>query len=143
MAKIACFVEKYNFSDPREEVALQTFKRTAETMGHQFNFMFRESISEIPRYDAMFIRATTDPLFTAYVVSKTAAVLGLRVIDDPESIQICANKIHQYALFKKTQYSTHTNEIHQQRRFPSQTATADFQGIRKTSRSESAVHKFL
>ena len=101
MAKIACFVEKYNFSDHREEVALQTFKRTAETMGHQFNFMFRESISEISRYDAVFIRATTDPLFTAYVVSKTAAVLGLRVIDDPESIQICANKIHQYALFKK------------------------------------------
>ncbi len=101
LAKIACFVEKYNFSDSREEGALQTFKHTAEAMSHKFNFMFRENISEIPNYDAVFIRATTDPLYTAYVVSRTASELGLRVVDDPESIQICANKIHQYALLRK------------------------------------------
>jgi len=101
LARIACFVEKYNFSDSREDKALQNFKQTAEKMGHEFNFMFRENVSEIPKYDAVFIRATTDPLFTAYVVSRTASELGLRVIDDPESIQICGNKIHQYALFKK------------------------------------------
>lgn len=101
MANIACFVEKYNFTDSREDVALQTFKRTAERMGHKFDFMFREGISEIPRYDAVFIRATTDPLYTSYVVSRTASELGLKVVDDPESIQICGNKIHQYSLFKK------------------------------------------
>jgi glutathione synthase/RimK-type ligase-like ATP-grasp enzyme len=99
--KIACFVEKYNFSDSSEEAALQNFKRAAEESGREFSFLFREDISEIPRYDAVFIRATTDPLNTAYVVSKTAWELGLRVIDDPESIQICANKIHQYELFEK------------------------------------------
>ena len=54
-----------------------------------------------PKYDAVFIRATTDPLNTAYVVSKTAWELGMKVIDDPESITICGNKIHQYALFEK------------------------------------------
>ena len=101
MARIACFVEKYNFSDPREEKALNNFRRTAQSFGHELNFMFRENISQIPEYDAVFIRATTDPLFTSYVVSKTATELGLRVVDDPESIQICGNKIHQYALFKK------------------------------------------
>ena len=101
MARIACFVERYNFSDSREDKALQNFKRAAEKLGHEFNFMFRENVSEIPKYDAVFIRATTDPLFTAYVVSRTASELGLKVIDDPESIQICGNKIHQYALFKK------------------------------------------
>jgi glutathione synthase/RimK-type ligase-like ATP-grasp enzyme len=101
LAKIACFVEKYNFTDPREEQALQRFKLTAENMGHQFGYMFRQNIPEIPKYDAVFIRATTDPLFTAYVVSRTAAELGLKVVDDPDSIQICGNKIHQYDLFKK------------------------------------------
>ena len=101
MANIACFVEKYNFTDSREDDALQTFKRTAEKMGHKFDFMFRENISEIPKYDAVFIRATTDPLYTAYVVSRTASELGLKVVDDPESIQICGNKIHQYSLFRK------------------------------------------
>ncbi len=101
MSRIACFVEKYNFTDPREQDALQNFKQAAEKSGNQFSFLFRENISEIPNYDAVFIRATTDPLFTSYIVSKTAYEYGLKVIDDPESIKICANKIHQYALFEK------------------------------------------
>jgi glutathione synthase/RimK-type ligase-like ATP-grasp enzyme len=101
LAKIACFVEKYNFSDPREERALEKFKQAAVRLGHEFDFMFRGDVSGIRGYDAVFIRATTDPLFTAYVVSKTAFELGLKVIDDPKSIQICGNKIHQYALFEK------------------------------------------
>jgi glutathione synthase/RimK-type ligase-like ATP-grasp enzyme len=101
VGKIACFVEKYNFSDHREEAALQNFKHSAEQAGQEFHFLFRENISEIPNYNAVFIRATTDPLYTSYIVSKTAWELGLKVIDDPESIKICANKIHQYALFEK------------------------------------------
>jgi glutathione synthase/RimK-type ligase-like ATP-grasp enzyme len=101
LAKIACFVEKYNFSDPREERALENFKQAAVRLGHEFDFMFRGDVSGIRGYDAVFIRATTDPLFTAYVVSRTAFELGLKVIDDPKSIQICGNKIHQYALFEK------------------------------------------
>jgi len=101
VSKIACFVEKYNFSDPREKAALENFKRAAEKAGQEFHFLFRDDISEIPKYNAVFIRATTDPLFTAYIVSKTAWELGLKVIDDPESITICANKIHQYSLFEK------------------------------------------
>lgn len=101
MARIACFVEKYNFSDPKEARALENFRRVADERGHTFDFMFREGISEIPKYDAVFIRATTDPLFIAYVVSKTAWELGLKVVDDPESIQICGNKIHLYDLFNK------------------------------------------
>lgn len=101
MSKIACFVEKYNFSDPTEQAALQNFKKAAEKQGQEFHFLFREDISDIPNFDAVFIRATTDPLNTAYVVSKTAWELGLKVIDDPESITICGNKIHQYALLEK------------------------------------------
>jgi glutathione synthase/RimK-type ligase-like ATP-grasp enzyme len=101
LSRIACFVEKYNFSDPKEAMALQNFRRTAEKMGHTFNFLFRENLQEIPKYDAVFIRATTDPLYTAYIVSKAAWEMGLNVVDDPKSIQICGNKIHLYSLFKK------------------------------------------
>ncbi|MEM2546178.1 MAG: RimK family alpha-L-glutamate ligase [Candidatus Bathyarchaeia archaeon] len=101
MTRIACFLEKYNFSYSKEAEALYNFKQTAERMGHEFHFLFRNGLTEIPKYDAAFIRATTDPLYTAYVVSKTAWELGLKVIDDPDSIRICANKIHQYRLFEK------------------------------------------
>jgi len=101
LTRIACFVEKYNFTYSDEAEALQCFKRTAEHMGHEFDFMFRSGLSEIPKYDAVFIRATTDPLYTAYVVSRTAWIIGLKVVDDPESIRICANKVYQYRLFEK------------------------------------------
>ncbi len=101
MSKIACFVEKYNFSDPREEAALHNFRKAAEKSGNEFHFLFRENVSDVSNFDSVFIRATTDPLNTSYVVSKTAWELGLKVIDDPESITICGNKIHQYALFEK------------------------------------------
>ncbi|MEM4713501.1 MAG: hypothetical protein QXQ61_03010, partial [Candidatus Bathyarchaeia archaeon] len=101
MTRIACFVEKYNFTYSDEAEALQCFKQTAEQMGHTFNFLFRNGLSEIPKYNSVFIRATTDPLYTAYIVSKTAWELGLKVVDDPISIKICANKIHQYRLFEK------------------------------------------
>ncbi|NWG10155.1 hypothetical protein HXY33_00120 [Candidatus Bathyarchaeota archaeon] len=101
MASVACFVEKYNFTDPKEARALQNFKTTAEKRGHTFNFMFRDNLQEISKHDALFIRATTDPLFTAYIVSKTAWEMGLKVVDDPKSIQICGNKIHLYSLFQK------------------------------------------
>jgi len=101
LANVACFVERYNFTDPREAEALNNFKAAAERMGHGFNFMFRENLNMIPKQDAVFIRATTDPLFTAYIVSKTAWEQGLRVVDDPRSIQICGNKIHLYSLFEK------------------------------------------
>jgi glutathione synthase/RimK-type ligase-like ATP-grasp enzyme len=72
VGKIACFVEKYNFSEPCEVAALQNFKSAAENAGGEFHFLFRKDINEIPNYNAVFIRATTDPLFTSYIVSKTA-----------------------------------------------------------------------
>ncbi|MEM2916828.1 MAG: RimK family alpha-L-glutamate ligase [Candidatus Bathyarchaeia archaeon] len=101
MVRIACFVEKYNFLDPNEAKALQNFKLAAEKKGYSFDFLFKRDISSIPKYDSVFIRATTDPLYTAYVVSKTAWEHGLKVIDDPKSIQICGNKVHLYSLFRK------------------------------------------
>lgn len=101
LANIACFVETYNFSHKYEVSALNKFKLTAEKMGHTLDFITKQDIRSIPKYDAVFIRATTDPLYTAYLVSKTAWELGLKVLDAPQSIQICSNKIHMYSLLEK------------------------------------------
>jgi glutathione synthase/RimK-type ligase-like ATP-grasp enzyme len=99
--KIACFVEAYNFRDKSERNALSRFKSTAESMGHDFQFIFKEDILRISEYDALFIRATTDPSNLAYVVSRLAEESGLRVIDDPHSIRTCSNKVILYDLFRK------------------------------------------
>jgi glutathione synthase/RimK-type ligase-like ATP-grasp enzyme len=99
--RIACFVETYNFLRSDEATALRNFKLAADRKGHKFDFIFKKDISKIPEYDAVFIRATTDPTYTAYMVSKVAAENGLRVVDSPQSIRICGNKINMYGLLER------------------------------------------
>ncbi len=99
--KIACFVEAYNLKYKSERNALLKFKYTAESMGHIFEFIYKEDISQICKYDALFIRATTDPTNSAYVFSRLAEQYGLKVIDDPHSIRTCSNKAILHDLFLK------------------------------------------
>ncbi len=97
--KIACFVEAYNFNDKSERGSLSKFKSTAESMGHTFDYIYKDDISRILEYDALFIRATTDPSNSAYVISRLAEQAGLKVIDDPHSIRTCSNKAILHDLF--------------------------------------------
>lgn len=99
--KIACFVEAYNFKDKSERGALSKFKSTAESMGHTFEFIYKDDIPRIRDYDALFIRATTDPSSSAYIISRLAEQSGLKVIDDPHSIRTCSNKAILHDLFLK------------------------------------------
>jgi glutathione synthase/RimK-type ligase-like ATP-grasp enzyme len=99
--KIACFVEAYNFDLKSERNALLKFKSTAESMGHSFEFIYKDDISNISDYNALFIRATTDPSSSAYIVSRLAEQSGLKVIDDPHSIRTCSNKVILHDIFRK------------------------------------------
>ncbi len=99
--KIACFVEAYNFRDNSERSALLNFKSTAKSMGHAFEFITKSEIPKILEYDALFIRAVTDPSNSAYIASRLAEQYGLRVIDDPHSIRTCSNKAILHDIFMK------------------------------------------
>ncbi len=96
MADLACFVERYTVSRAEELTALANFKLAAHQLGHKLEYIFRSDIEKIPNYDALFIRSLTDPLNAAYVASRTAELSGMRVIDDPDSIIICCDKINMY-----------------------------------------------
>lgn len=99
--KIGCFVEKYSFHTKEEAAALDRFRLAAEAQGHGFDYVFKKDLNRIPEYDAVFIRATTDPMNTAYVVSRMAEALGKVVIDDPHSIRICSSKVVLDDLFRQ------------------------------------------
>ncbi|WP_019178587.1 ATP-grasp domain-containing protein [Methanomassiliicoccus luminyensis] len=96
MADIACFVERYTVSRAEELTALANFKLAAHQLGHKLEYVFRADIGKIPMYDALFIRSLTDPLNAAYVAARTAELHGMTVIDDPDSIIICCDKINMY-----------------------------------------------
>ncbi len=102
MANIACFVERYTINKADELNALTNFKIAAVNMGHQFDYIFRSDMGRIPEFDALFIRSTTDPMNACYVASRIAEMNGLRVIDDPDSIIICCDKINMYLSLQRS-----------------------------------------
>ncbi|MCS7122167.1 MAG: RimK family alpha-L-glutamate ligase [Archaeoglobaceae archaeon] len=104
--RIGCFVESYNFKFKEEAEALQIFVKTAKKMGHELELVGKEILRKMDKYDSIFIRATTDPLLTAFVVSRLAEEMGKNVIDDSESIRICSDKISLHYKFQKNEIPT-------------------------------------
>ncbi|MFO0983229.1 MAG: RimK family alpha-L-glutamate ligase [Planctomycetota bacterium] len=96
MAKLAVFVERYTLKTASELNALLRFREAADALGHELDFLFRLELHRLPRYDGILLRALTDPMNTTYVAARSAQLLGKRVIDDPESILICCDKVHMY-----------------------------------------------
>jgi glutathione synthase/RimK-type ligase-like ATP-grasp enzyme len=96
MARIAIFTERYTIRRAVELTALTNYRIAAAKLGHDCDFIFRSEILNIPRYDGLLIRALTDPLNTSYVAARLAEAHGLRVIDEPDSILVCCDKVNMY-----------------------------------------------
>ncbi len=105
MSKLGIFVNRKTLSSSSELMALVKCRDVAESMGHTAEFIFPVDIKKIPRLDALFIRADTDPMNTTYVASRMAEMYGVPVIDDPTSIRICADKINMYMHLQKKNVS--------------------------------------
>jgi glutathione synthase/RimK-type ligase-like ATP-grasp enzyme len=96
MANIGVFIERYTITRSEEMGAIMRLGHVAERLGHRVDVLFRPDMYKIPSYDALFIRSLTDPLNFAFVASRMAEMHGLRVIDDPDSIIICCDKVNMY-----------------------------------------------
>jgi glutathione synthase/RimK-type ligase-like ATP-grasp enzyme len=96
MGRLAIYVERYTIGRAAEFEALVRYRAAAERLGHKVEFLFRHDLRKIPEFDAVFIRALTDPLNSAYVAARMAELQGLPVIDDPSSIVICCDKVNMY-----------------------------------------------
>lgn len=105
MSKLGIFVNRQTLSSSEQLTALVKCRDVAESMGHIVEFIFPVDIKKIPKLDALFIRANTDPMNTTYVAAKIANMYGIPVIDDPKSIQICADKVNMYLHLMKNNIS--------------------------------------
>jgi glutathione synthase/RimK-type ligase-like ATP-grasp enzyme len=102
MTQLGIFVDRKTLSNAEQLTALIRCRDVAEGMGHHVDFIFPVDINKIPRMDALFIRARTDPMNVTYVAARMADFHGIPVIDDPQSIQICSDKVNMYShLIKK------------------------------------------
>jgi glutathione synthase/RimK-type ligase-like ATP-grasp enzyme len=96
MAHIGIFIERYTVTRSEEMGALMRLGQVAQRLGHRVDVLFRADMYKIPQYNALLIRTLTDPMNSSYVASRLAQLHGLRVIDDPDSIMICCDKVNMY-----------------------------------------------
>lgn len=97
MSRLGIFVDRKTLSNAEQLGALIRCRDVAERMGHDVDFIFPVDIGKIPKEDALFIRARTDPMNVTFVAARMAAFHNIPVIDDPQSIRICSDKINMYS----------------------------------------------
>jgi glutathione synthase/RimK-type ligase-like ATP-grasp enzyme len=78
-------------SNPR---AMQKFEKAAQALGLHVEFITKADFGRLTEFDALFIRDTTFVNHYTYRFSRRAASEGLVVIDDPDSILKCNNKVY-------------------------------------------------
>jgi glutathione synthase/RimK-type ligase-like ATP-grasp enzyme len=87
---------------PSDKKAMSLFVDAAETLGFRTKLITKDDFSRIPEFDALFIRETTSVNHHTYRFARRAAAENMVVLDDPESILKCTNKVYLAELLKKS-----------------------------------------
>jgi len=76
------------------DAAILKFEAAAHELGLQTEIIGRSDLGRLGRFDGLFIRDNTFINHYTYRFSRRAAAEGLVVIDDPDSILRCNNKVY-------------------------------------------------
>ncbi len=98
---LAILVNPEEQDAPSNARALKNFVRAAEQVGFVSELIGREDFGRLPQFDALFIRETTRVNHHSYRFARRAAAEGLVVIDDPDSILKCTNKVFLAELLQR------------------------------------------
>ncbi len=91
---------------PSDEKAIRKFVKAAESMGFDTEIIGKDDYGRIPEFDALFIRDTTSVNHYTFRFARRAATEGLVVMDDPESIVRCSNKVYLAELLNHHRIAT-------------------------------------
>lgn len=91
---------------PSNEKALKRFMQAASALGIHAEFIGRDDYGRLAEFDALFIRETTAVNHHTYRFARRAAAEGLVVIDDPESIVRCGNKVYLAEILARHRLAT-------------------------------------
>jgi glutathione synthase/RimK-type ligase-like ATP-grasp enzyme len=91
---------------PSDRKALQKFVRAAESLGLAAELIEKDDIGRLAEFDGLFIRETTSVPHHTYRFARRAVAEGLVVIDDPESILKCTNKVFLAELLERHRVRT-------------------------------------
>jgi len=85
---------------PSDGKALKQFIRAGRELGIDVELIKQRDYPRLSEFDALFIRETTAIDHHTYRFARKAAAEGLIVVDDPESILRCTNKVYLADMFR-------------------------------------------
>jgi glutathione synthase/RimK-type ligase-like ATP-grasp enzyme len=91
---------------PSNRRAINAMMRTAKRLGMEPELIHKRDYGRLAEFDALFIRETTRIDHHTYRFARKAASEGMVVIDDPESILRCTNKIYLAELLRTHRVAT-------------------------------------
>jgi glutathione synthase/RimK-type ligase-like ATP-grasp enzyme len=86
---------------PSDEKAIKRFIKAAESIGLATELIQPDDSGRLSEFDGLFIRETTSVNHHTYRFARKAEAEGLVVIDDPESILKCTNKVFLAELLER------------------------------------------
>jgi glutathione synthase/RimK-type ligase-like ATP-grasp enzyme len=92
--KLAILRDPQEVDRPSSDAALRKFIEIAPAVGLRAELIGPGDIERLSAFDALFIRTTTFVNHYTYEFARRAESLGLPVVDDPESIVRCTNKVY-------------------------------------------------
>lgn len=98
----------YNPEDPikpSNNKAIDKFIKAARSLSIEAEVVDKGDFGRLAEFDALFIRDTTAVNHHTYRFSRRAAAEGLAVIDDPDSILKCTNKVYLAQLLERFKIS--------------------------------------
>jgi glutathione synthase/RimK-type ligase-like ATP-grasp enzyme len=90
---VAILYDSHDPMPPSNARAIRQFMAAGEEMELGCDLIEKDAYGRIAEYDALFIRETTSVNHHTYRFARRASAAGLVVIDDPQSILRCTNKV--------------------------------------------------
>jgi glutathione synthase/RimK-type ligase-like ATP-grasp enzyme len=98
--ELAILVNPVEQFPPSDSAALKQFIRAGRDLGIDVELIKQRDYLRLTEFDGLFIRETTAIDHPTYRFARKAAAEGLVVIDDPDSILRCTNKVYLADLFR-------------------------------------------
>ncbi len=99
--ELAILVDPEERNPPSDATALRRFLKAAARHGFDVETIVPGDLGRLAEFDALFIRETTRVNHHSFRFASRARAEGLVVIDDPDSIVRCANKVYLAELFTR------------------------------------------
>lgn len=128
---IAILVDPEESHPPSNAEALEGFRRAALDLGARVTFITRHDLPRLTRFDALLIRTTTALDHYTYRFARKAAEEGLPVIDAPDTILKCTNKIFLYELLRTHGIPTPETTVFDKRSLSEVAAAASWPAVLK------------